>query len=129
MSDLAATLKMFHSTPPRLFPHQDFQRPIIEGLLAQLAAVDPASYEERLEKYNAMCDQLQCPRFPRVTITREEVQPEPKVEVEVEAVQIEEPVVQEEATEAEEVEAPAAAVVEQPKKKRGRKPSSPSTDA
>lgn len=72
MTDRERTLKLFDSNPPRLQPGIDYHYPVIEGLLAQLAAIDPGRYEERLAKYNEMCDKAGVKRFPRVTIAREE---------------------------------------------------------
>lgn len=79
--DLQKQLDLFHATPPRLFPHQPEQRAMLERLLAMLAATDPELYEERFEVYNKFCDELQVPRFGRVTIVRE-VQPTPPLPVE-----------------------------------------------
>lgn len=70
--DLQKQLELFHATPPRLFPHQDFQRPMIASILAMTAATDKDKYEERLEVYNRFCDELGVERFPRITIHQEE---------------------------------------------------------
>lgn len=76
MDSLERNRKFFHHNPPRLFPSDPNQRPIIQGLLAQMAAVDPAGYEERLEKYNAMCDEKGIPRFARVMVVTEQEEPQ-----------------------------------------------------
>jgi hypothetical protein len=68
-------LKLFNSPIPRLFPNVDYHRPIIEGLLAQLAATESERYAERLEKYNALADKQGVPRFGRVLVVKEEAPP------------------------------------------------------
>ena len=83
MADIQRDLELFHWNPPRMFPHVSHQRPKIESMLAQLAAVDLDRYEERLEKYNMLCDKYEVPRFPRVTVVKEEIPAKPmKVEKE-----------------------------------------------
>lgn len=97
--DLQKQLQLFHANPPRLFPHLDFQRPMIESLLAMTAATDVEAYEDRLEKFNKLCDEHGVQRFDRVIIGKETIAA-PKLEV------------QEGSTDEPEAEAP---------KKRGRR--------
>lgn len=94
--DLQKQLDLFHANPPRLFPHLDYQRPLIEKHLAILAATGDGLYEDRLEKYNRMCDEYGVQRFARVIVSREEiaapiveptVESEPKTEEVAEIVQ------------------------------------------
>lgn len=71
MADRQRDLELFHSNPPRMFPHVEHQRPKIEGMLAQLAAIDPEKYEERLNVFNELCDKYGVARFARVTVQRD----------------------------------------------------------
>ena len=103
-------LRLFHANPPRMFPHVAHQRPKIDGMLRQLAAIDPEKYVERLEKYNALAEQYGVDPFPRVLVVQE-----------VEAV---EPVVTETVVgEIEITPTPVITetVVEKPKKKKSKK--------
>jgi hypothetical protein len=73
-------LRFFYSNPPRLYPNDVNDRPVIESLLAQTAAGDPEGYEHLLDIFNALADTQKVQRFPRVTIVKEEI-PAPKLAV------------------------------------------------